>query len=100
MKNYNEQLNEIRKDVINDIKELKNKVLFKGELSDLWELVYDLPQTYTISKYNQHITYYITEIKEIDGKIIALGIDNEEGTEETFNIYDLSLETLIDILNS
>jgi len=98
MKNYNEQLNEIGANVIKDLKKIKNKVFFNGELSDLWHVCYELPQTYKFNKYEQRITYFITELYEDNGELLVKAQDNEEGNEETFNIRQLSTETLIDIL--
>ena len=98
MKNYNEQLNEIGANVIKDLKKIKNKVLFKGNEEDFWEHIYDLPQTYTLNKYEQRTTYFITELYEDKGELRAKGIDNEDGKEQIFDIYHLSIETLIDIL--
>ena len=98
MKNYNEQLNEIGANVIKDLKKIKNKVLLKGNEEDFWEHIYDLPQTYTLNKYEQRTTYFITELYEDNGELMAKAIDNEEGNEENFNIRKLSTETLIDIL--
>ena len=98
MKNYNEQLNEIGANVIKDLKKIKNKVLFKGNEENFWEHIYDLPQTYTLNKYEQRTTYFITELYEDNGELKVKARDNEEGNEETFNIRQLSTETLIDIL--
>ena len=98
MKNYNEQLNEIGANVIKDLKKIKNKVLFKGNEEDFWEHIYDLPQTYTLNKYEQRTTYFITELYEDNGQLRVKAQDNEEGNEETFSIHRLSTETLIDIL--
>jgi hypothetical protein len=98
MKNYNEQLNEIGENVIKDLKKIKNKVLFKGNEENFWEHIYDLPQTYTLNKYEQRTTYFITELYEDNGELLVKAQDNEEGNEETFNIRQLSTETLIDIL--
>jgi hypothetical protein len=98
MKNYNEQLNEIGANVIKDLKKIKNKVLFKGNEENFWEHIYDLPQTYTLNKYEQRTTYFITELYEDNGELRVKAQDNEEGNEETFNIRQLSTETLIDIL--
>jgi hypothetical protein len=98
MKNYNEQLNEIGANVIKDLKKIKNKVLFRGELSEFWEICFELPQTYTLSKYGQQTQYFITELYEDNGELKAKGIDNEDGKEQIFDIYHLSTATLIDIL--
>ena len=98
MKNYNEQLNEIGANVIKDLKKIKNKVLFKGKDEEFWDNVYDLPQTYTLNKYEQRTTYFITELYEDNGELRVKAQDNEEGNEETFNISQLSTATLIDIL--
>jgi hypothetical protein len=98
MKNYNEQLNEIRDNVKKDIEKLKNKIFFNGKLSELSEVMYDLPQTYIVSKYEYHVECFITEIKEKDGEIIAVGVEKDSGEELTFRISELSTETLIDIL--
>jgi len=98
MKNYNEQLNEIGANVIKDLKKIKNKVLFNGELADLWEVCYELPQTYTLNKYEEQTTYFITELYEDNGELKVKARDNEEGNEEAFNIRQLSTATLIDIL--
>jgi len=98
MKNYNEQLNEIGANVIKDLKKIKNKVLFKGNEENFWEHIYDLPQTYTLNKYEQRTTYFITELYEDNGELWVKAQDNEEGNEETFNVRQLSTETLIDIL--
>lgn len=98
MKNYNDQLNEIRINVINDLKKIKNKVFYSGNLNDTWEICYDLPQTYILGKYDQQTQYFITELYEDKGELRAKGIDNEDGKEQIFDIYHLSTETLIDIL--
>ena len=100
MNKYNQQLNEIRVNVIQDLKQLKNKVFFRGKLEDFWEICFELPQTYTLSKYDQQTQYFITELLEINGELRAKGIDNEgNGKEHIFDIYHLSTETLIDILD-
>lgn len=98
MKNYNEQLNEIAENVIKDLKKIKNKVFYKGNEENFWNYVYDLPQTHKINKYEQRTTYFITELYEDNGQLWVKAQDNEEGNEETFNIRQLSTETLIDIL--
>ena len=98
MNKYNQQLNEIRVNVIQDLKKLKNKIFFRGKLEDFWEVCFELPQTYTLSKYDQQTQYFITELLEINGELRAKGIDNEDGEEQIFDIYHLSTETLIDIL--
>jgi hypothetical protein len=98
MKNYNEQLNEIGANVIKDLKKIKNKVLFKDNEENFWDHIYDLPQTYTLNKYEQRTTYFITELYEDNGQLWVKARDNEEGNEETFNICQLSTATLIDIL--
>ena len=99
MANYNEQLNEIRVNVIKDLKQLKYKVFFRGELAEFWDICFELPQTYTLSKYDQQTQYFITELYEDKGELRAKGIDNEDGKEQIFDIYHLSTETLIDILD-
>jgi hypothetical protein len=81
-----------------DIEKLKNKIFFNGKLSELSEVMYDLPQTYIVSKYEYHVECFITEIKEKDGEIIAVGVEKDSGEELTFRISELSTETLIDIL--
>jgi hypothetical protein len=91
-------INEIGANVIKDLKKIKNKVLFKGNEENFWEHIYDLPQTYTLNKYEQRTTYFITELYEDNGELLVKAQDNEEGNEETFNIRQLSTETLIDIL--
>jgi hypothetical protein len=98
MKNYNEQLNKIGANVIKDLKKIKNKVLFRGELSEFWEICFEFPQTYILSKYGQQTQYFITELYEDNGELRAKGIDNEDGKEQIFDIYHLSTATLIDIL--
>jgi len=98
MKNYNEQLNEIGANVIKDLKKIKNKVLFKGKEENFLEHLYDLPRTYRLNKYEEQITYFITELYEDNGELKVKARDNEEGNEEAFNIRQLSTATLIDIL--
>ena len=98
MKNYNEQLNEIRNNVIQDVKELKNKIFFNGELADLWEVSFELPQTNILNRYGWQIACFVTELTEVNKELKVKAIDNENAEEQIFDIYDLPTETLIDIL--
>ena len=88
MKSYNEQLNEIRSNVIKDVKKLGNKVFFKGEKDELWDVISDI-QEYITDKYPG-----FDKCSRWDGRethIILEGYGTEIGLSEYCGLATLSV---------
>jgi hypothetical protein len=100
MKDYNEILKQVRKDVLADLISVGNTKFYTGEVgSDEWhDNNFDLPQTFRINKWSQYINYAITEMYISDGGLLMVSaIDTEESIEEEFTENTLSLDTLLDM---
>jgi len=100
MKDYNEILRQIRKEIMAELVAIGNMKFFTGEIgSDEWhDSNFDLPQTFRVSKYSMYINYAITEMYLSDGGLLMVSaVDTEDSTVEEFTAYTLSLDTLMDI---
>jgi len=117
MKNYTEILENIREEVLNEIREILSSkplgeqiVVFYNfetqggfEEEENIETIFNLPSTFYVDKYGTHIVYYITSvfIEDEDGAIEMYGYSfDEEPGEMSFNEEDFSLSSLVYILNS
>ena len=96
MKNYKEQLNQIKTNILDDLKAIKNKTFFSGDLSDIWSVSYDLPQYYC-SEGEDEIQYSIIEMYEKNGNMWATGVDEAYNKQE-FAILFFPVDVLIDLL--
>lgn len=100
MKDYNEILRQIRKDIMAELVAIGKMKFYTGEVgSDEWfDSNFDLPQTFRINKYSQYINYAITEMYLSDGGLLMVSaVDTEDSTVEEFTENTLSLDTLMDI---
>jgi hypothetical protein len=100
MKDYNEILKQVRKDVLADLIAVGNTKFYTGEVgSDEWyDSHFDLPQTFRINKWSQYINYAITEMYISDGGLLMVSaIDTDDSNEEEFTENSLSLDTLLDM---
>ena len=100
MKDYNEILRQVRKDIMAELVAIGKMKFFTGEVgSDEWhDSNFDLPQTFRISKYSVYINYAITEMYLSDGGLLMVSaVDTEDSTVEEFTENTLSLDTLMDI---
>jgi hypothetical protein len=100
MKDYNEILRQVRKDVLANLIAVGNTKFFTGEVgSDEWfDTHFDLPQTFRVNKYSQYINYAITEMYISDGGLLMVSaVDTEDSTVGEFTENILSLDTLMEI---
>jgi hypothetical protein len=100
MKDYNEILRQVRKDIMAELVAIGKMKFFTGEVgSDEWhDSNFDIPQTFRISKYSVYINYAITEMYLSDtGLLMVSAVDTEDSTVEEFTENTLSLDTLMDI---
>jgi hypothetical protein len=100
MKDYNEILRQIRKDIMTELVAIGKMKFYTGEVgSDEWhDSNFDLPQTFRVSKYSVYINYAITEMYLSDGGLLMVSaVDTEDSTVEEFTENTLSLDTLMDI---
>ena len=100
MKDYNEILRQIRKDIMAELVAIGKMKFYTGEVgSDEWyDGNFDLPQTFRVNKYSQYINYAITEMYLSDaGLLMVSAVDTEDSTVEEFTENTLSLDTLMDI---
>lgn len=100
MKDYNEILRQIRKDIMAELVAIGKMKFYTGEVgSDEWhDSNFDLPQTFRVSKYSVYINYAITEMYLSDGGLLMVSaVDTEESIVEEFTENTLSLDTLMDI---
>lgn len=100
MKDYNEILRQIRKEIMAELVAIGNMKFYTGEIgSDEWhDSNFDLPQTFRVSKYSVYINYAITEMYLSDGGLLMVSaVDTEDSTVEEFTENTLSLDTLMDI---
>ena len=98
MKDYNEILRQIRKEIMAELVAIGKMKFFTGEVgSDEWhDSNFDLPQTFRISKYSVYINYAITEMYLSDaGLLMVSAVDTEDSTVEEFTENTLSLDTLM-----
>ena len=100
MKDYNEILRQVRKDIMAELVAIGKMKFYTGEVgSDEWyDSNFDLPQTFRVSKYSVYINYAITEMYLSDGGLLMVSaVDTEESIVEEFTENTLSLDTLMDI---
>jgi hypothetical protein len=100
MKDYNETLRQIRKEIMAELVAIGNMKFYTGEIgSDEWyDSNFDLPQTFRINKWSHYINYAITEMYLSDGGLLMVSaVDTEESEVEEFTENTLSLDTLMDI---
>ena len=101
MKDFNKQLDEIRIQVIDELKNIGDFVLFNKEAKDSNDLyndkIYDLPVIRTINKYEQIIWFAVTKMSLIDNLVIFDCFEREEESTRQFTIKDVPLDELIDI---
>jgi hypothetical protein len=103
MKDFNKQLNEIRIQVIDELKNIGDFVLFNEENEDENDLyndkIYDLPVIRTINKYEQIVWFAVSKMSLIDDLLIFYCFEREELSIRQFTIEDVPLDELIDIYN-
>ena len=100
MKDYNETLRQIRKEIMAELVAIGNMKFYTGEIgSDEWhDSNFDLPQTFRINKWSHYINYAITEMYLSDGGLLMVSaVDTEDSTVMEFTENTLSLDTLMDI---
>ncbi|NBQ16928.1 hypothetical protein EBU24_01285 [bacterium] len=101
MKDFNKQLDEIRTQVIDELKNIGDFVLFNKEAEDENDLyndkIYDLPVIRTINKYDQIVWFAVNKISLIDNLVIFDCIEREDKSTRQFTIKDVPLDELIDI---
>ena len=100
MKDYNEILRQVRKDIMAELVAIGKMKFYTGEVgSDEWhDSNFDLPQTFRVNKYSVYINYAITEMYLSDGGLLMVSaVDTEESIVEEFTENTLSLDTLMDI---
>jgi hypothetical protein len=101
MKDFNKQLDEIRKQVIDELKNIGDFVLFNKEAEDENDLyndkIYDLPIIRTINKYEQIIYFAVFKMSLIENVLVFDSYEREELTSRQFSFKDIPLDELIDI---
>jgi len=100
MKDYNETLRQIRKEIMAELVAIGKMKFFTGEIgSDEWhDSNFDLPQTFRIKNNSVYINYAITEMYLSDGGLLMVSaVDTEDSTVGEFTENTLSLDTLMDI---
>lgn len=98
MKDFNKQLDEIRTQVIDELKSIGNYVLFNEETqNDEDDQIYDLPVIRTINKYDQMVWFAVSKMSLIDDLLIFDCFEREEESTRQFTIKDVPLYELIDI---
>jgi hypothetical protein len=103
MKDFNKQLDEIRTQVIDELKNIGDFVLFNKEAEDSNDLyndkIYDLPIIRTINKYEQIVWFAVSKMSLIENVLIFDSFEREELTPCQFSVKDIPLDELIDIYN-
>jgi hypothetical protein len=103
MKDFNKQLDEIRTQVIDELKNIGDFVLFNKEAKDSNDLyndkIYDLPIIRTINKYEQIVWFAVSKMSLIENVLIFDSFEREELTPCQFSVKDIPLDELIDIYN-
>ena len=103
MKDFNKQLDEIRTQVIDELKSIGDFVLFNKEAEDENDLyndrIFDLPVIRTFNKYDQIVWFAVTKISLINDLIIFDCIEREDESTRQFTIKDVPLDEVIDIYN-
>ena len=96
MKDYNNIYADLWLEVFNEFKNIEEFILCNDSNLETDE-IYDLPRVYKVGKYDVYTEYAITKITK-DG-IIGIAID-DQSEEEFFELKDLNLEQLINILKT
>lgn len=101
MKDFNKQLDEIRTQVIDELKSIGDFVLINKETEDENDLyndkIYDLPVIRSINKYDQMVWFAVSKMSLIDDLLIFDCFEREEEFTRQFTIKDIPLDELIDI---
>jgi hypothetical protein len=101
MKDFNKQLDEIRKQVIDELTNIGDFVLFNKEAEDENDLyndkIYDLPVIRTINKYEQMVYFAVSKMLLIENVLVFDSYEREELTSRQFSLKDTPLDELIDI---
>jgi hypothetical protein len=103
MKDFNKQLDEIRTQVIDELKSIGDFVLFNKEAEDENDLyndkIFDLPVIRTINKYEQSVWFAVSKMSFIENVLVFDSFEREEITPHKFDVNDIPLDELIDIYN-
>ena len=101
MKDFNKQLDEIRTQVIDELKSIGDFVLINKEAEDENDLyndkIYDLPVIRSINKYDQMVWFAVSKMSLIGDLLIFDCFEREEEFTRQFTIKDIPLDELIDI---
>ena len=101
MKDFNKQLDEIRTQVIDELKNIGDFILFNKEAEDKNDLyndkIYDLPLITTINKYDEMVYFAVSKMSLIENVLIFDSYEREELTSHQFSVNDILLNELIDI---
>ena len=104
MKDFNKQLDEIRTQVIEELKSIGDFVLYNKDAEDSNDLyndrIFDLPVIRTINKYDQMVWFAVSKMSLIDDLVIFDCFEREDLTTRQFTIKDVPLDELIDIYNN
>ena len=103
MKDFNKKLDEIRTQVIEQLKNIGEFVLYNKDAEDSNDLyndkIFDLPVIRTINKYDQMVWFAVSKMSLIDDLVIFDCFEREDLTIRQFTIKDVPLDELIDIYN-
>jgi len=103
MKDFNKKLDEIRTQVIEQLKNIGEFVLYNKDAEDSNDLyndkIFDLPVIRTINKYDQMLWFAVSKMSLIDDLVIFDCFEREDLTIRQFTIKDVPLDELIDIYN-
>jgi hypothetical protein len=103
MKDFNKQLDEIRTQVIDELKNIGDFVLFNEEdenENDLYnDKIYDLPIIRTINKYEQIVWFAVSKMSLIENVVILDSFEREDLSPRKFSVIDIPTDELIDIYN-
>ena len=103
MKDFNKQLDEIRTQVIDELKSIGDFVLFNKDAEDENDLyidrIFDLPVIRTINKYEQVVWFAVSKMSLLENVLVFDSFEREEITPHKFDVNDIPLDELIDIYN-
>lgn len=101
MKDFNKQLDEIRTQVIEELKNIGDFVLYNKDAEDSNDLyndkIFDLPVIRTINKYDQMVWFAVSKVSITDEVIVFDSFEREELTTRQFSVKDVPTDELIDI---
>ena len=103
MRDFNKQLDEIRTQVIDELKSIGDFVLFNKDAEDENDLyidrIFDLPVIRTINKYEQVVWFAVSKMSLLENVLVFDSFEREEITPHKFDVNDIPLDELIDIYN-